>query len=361
MFKMQDLKKAVAIVADNCGIDSREAARVIGLFNTGRVDGVQVCEVSHDTIADILAGDVSGVPAACAVLGIEYKAPGEKSGITPADNMTNSGSIDKSPAGALAGSVAAPGSASDKIPASPKKRNTKENKKAATTKNFNTSQAREAGPAVESVHMVSGSGVNSDIVPAASAEVVTDNENGLPEGYADSVREWLETWAESENIDLNKLHAQQWRAGCMFLGQKIKQSHVLNDDKWIHTHGGRGYSGERLEGLLALWAYLCGKYKQVPLVFDFVSFSGVSRSYFYDYDGRGLSSTSVQILKKARAIEESGLGSSVAGGGAGAVGGMFLLKTRHGYSETVTIQHSSPAAAVGVSELPLLGVNDSKK
>ena len=87
---------------------------------------------------------------------------------------------------------------------------------------------------------------------------------------------------------------------------------------------------------------------------DFVSFSGVSKSYFYDYDGRGLSSSSVSILKKARQIEEGGLGSSVAGGGAGTVGGIFLLKTRHGYSETVTIQHTSSAAAVGVGDLPLL-------
>jgi len=369
VFKMQDLKKAVAIVADNCGIDSREAARVIGLFNTGRVDGVQVCEPSHDTITDILAGDVSGVPAACAVLGIEYKAPGKKSGITPADN---SGSIDKAgdgsgdivkettPAGCVgapAGSVVASDSASDKIPATPKKRNTNQNKKAATTKNFNTSQAREAGPVVESVN----TGVNSDEAQVVPAEVVTDNGNELPEGFADTVRGWFESWAQFENIDLTRLHSQQWRAACMMIGQRIKAGRVLYDEEKIKARGGIIYKPERLESLLSVWGYFCGLYRQVPLVQDFVSFSGVSSSYFYDYQGRGLSSASVAILKKARAIEEGGLGSSVAGGGAGAVGGMFLLKTRHGYSETVTIQHSASAPAVGVAELPQLGLNDSIK
>ena len=364
MFKMQDLKKAVAIVADNCGIDSREASKIIGLFNTGRAGGVEVCEPSHDTISAILAGDVSGVPAACAVLGIEYKDK------APADNMTgdNSGSIDKAgdgsgdivkettPAGCVgapAGSVVASDSASDKIPASPKKRNTSPNKKAATTKNFNTSQAREAGPVVESVN----TGVNSDeaqVVPAASAEVVNDNKDELPAGFGDRCCEWVEAFCNKHNLDITHLKAQQWRSACMYVGENIKQSHVLDNIDWIKSHGGRGYSGVKLEKLLRVWAYLCGLYNQVPLVSDFINFSGVHPNYFYDYEGRGLSSSSVEIVKKARAIEESGLGSSVAGGGAGAVGGMFLLKTRHGYSETVTIQHAASAPAVGVAELPKL-------
>ena len=138
------------------------------------------------------------------------------------------------------------------------------------------------------------------------------------------------------------------------MGQYVKGRGQLRDRDREKINGGIIYNPSRLESLLYVWAFLCGVFHMVPLVPDFVSFSGVHRNYFYDYDGRGLTSTSVQIVKKARKIEENGLAASVAGGGAGAVGGMFLLKTRHNYSETVTIQHASAAAALGLSDVPRL-------
>jgi hypothetical protein len=195
-----------------------------------------------------------------------------------------------------------------------------------------------------------------EVAPVVVGEILPRDYMGeiLPEGTAEKVEGWLGDFASRHNIDLSRLHSQQWRAACMYIGEHIKQSDIIRDKEREKHNGGRVYSGERLEALLYVWAYFCGVLRQVPLVPDFVSFSGVSRTFFYDYDGEGLTSTAVQILKKAKSIEENGLGSSVAGGGAGAVGGIFLLKARHGYSETVTIQHASTSSAISAAELPKL-------
>ena len=340
-FKMPELKRARDIIVEKCGLSSGDAARVIGLFNTGGASGVP----RYDIISNILAGDFSAVPGACAALDI-------KAGSAPAGSAARSAGSVKDPGEAVPTDIKTGDGAGDIKPgeATPG---------ASTGQKSTKNKAKNKNIPVKQKDKAPAGGVHAQRVQDMTrAELYGDNTEAeeLPPGFVDNIRLWLDMWAESENIDLSRLHAQQWRAACMFIGEKIKQSHVLNDDKWIHSHGGRGYSGKRLEALLDVWAYLCGKYKQVPLVSDFVYFSGTHKNYFYDYGGQGLSSTSVAILKKARDIEEAGLGASVAGGGPGAVGGMFLLKARHNYSETVTIQHTSATTALGVAELPLLEV-----
>lgn len=302
-FTMKQLKHARDIIADSYGLPSGDAARVIGYYNGAGP------ALRPDCIENILAGDLSGVPAALAALGLQK--------IPVKENLN--------------------GSAEKKPPFDPEKQ-----------------KAKKASA-------VSGSacdlpGVPASSVPAVDGDIVKENNNELPAGYGDRVEGWFNDFANKYGFDIYKLHAQQWRSACMYVGENIKASGVYRDRERERHEGGVIYSGEKLEKLLALWAYFCGIYKQVPLVSDFISFSGVSRGFFYDYDGRGLTAASVQLAKKARQIEETGLGASVAGGGPGAIGGMFLLKTRHGYSETVTIQHASPAAAVGVSDLPKLDI-----
>lgn len=344
-FSIQDLKQIRDNIADVYNIDSVQAARVVGFYNVGQ-------NQNHDILNNMLLGDLSSVPAALSALGIpsdmiqatptnenrEEKRASDlvekkeektakrspKNTRTTADNNNDL----QAPVSPLASSVRPSDTLADKIPADNIKDRINENN------------------AIQDIKQ------HDDIIPAADAEIIQDNLDELPEGFADTVRQWLEDWATFEKIDLTRLHAQQWRALCMYIGQKVKYSKVIVDTSI--KRAGRTYSGKKLEALLSLWAYFCGMYKQVPLVSDFVSFSGVSSSYFYDYEGRGLSSSSVSILKKARRIEETGLGSSVAGGGAGTVGGIFLLKARHGYSETVTIQHASVSPSVGLSELPKL-------
>lgn len=328
------------------GISSDNATRVVAFYNVG-------ANQDHDIIDKMLLGDLSSVPAALSALGIvssvqattkeekntadlaekkeekTHKKTAKSSPKTTRNTADITGDKQHSES-VRASSVRPSDTLADKIPT--------DNIKDHTSPNTAYTEIKQ----------------HDDIIPAADAEIMQDTLDELPEGFADTVRQWLEDWAAFEKIDLTRLHAQQWRALCMYIGQKVKYSKVIVDTSI--KRAGRTYSGKKLEALLSLWAYFCGMYKQVPLVSDFVSFSGVSSSYFYDYEGRGLSSSSVSILKKARRIEETGLGSSVAGGGAGTVGGIFLLKARHGYSETVTINHVSAAPSVGLSELPKLDI-----
>ena len=339
-YKMAELKRARDIVAEKMRIPSGDAAQVIGYYN----GGFGAPAPDTDKIGAILAGDVSAVPAACKALGITTGGATGSRETAPGDNKpgvnTGDGSRDaEKPAGGvkpvkdIKTREAAPAASEGK----------KASKKAV--KNKDTAPAG-------GVHAQAVQDSKMDIIPAAEAEVVQDDE--LPPGFGDRCAEWVEAFCAKHEIDSKHIKAQQWRSACMYVGENIKHTGVYRDRERERHEGGIIYSGKKLEKLLALWAYLCGTYNQVPLVSDFVNFSGVSRGFFYDYEGRGLSSTSVQLVQKARKIEEAGLGSSVAGGGAGAVGGMFLLKARHNYSETVTIQHTSSTTALGVAELPLL-------
>ena len=346
-FKMPELKRARDIIVEKCGLPSGDAARVIGLFNTGGASGVP----DYQTISNILAGDVSAVPGACAALDINtgsapagsVKDPGEAA---PTDTKTGDGSS------VTAGLVKdiKPGEAT---PGASTGQKTTKNK--AKNKNIPVKQ-KDTAP-VEGVHAVREP--KKDIIPSAPGEVVQDDE--LPPGFGDRCCEWVEAFCDKHGIDSNHIKSQQWRSACMYVGENIKHTGVYRDRERERHEGGVIYSGPKLEKLLALWAYLCGSYNQVPLVSDFINFSGVSRGFFYDYDGRGLSSTSVQLVQKARKIEEAGLGSAVVSGGGAAVGSMFLLKARHNYSETVTIQHTSSTTALGVSDLPLLQDLSNKK
>ena len=295
------------------GISSDNATRVVAFYNVG-------ANQDHNIIDKMLLGDLSSVPAALSALGIvspvqatttnenrEEKTASDlaekkeektakrsaKSSKNDTRNTADNTTDLQAPVSPLASYLGASDTLTDKITDKPTKSRINENN------------------AIQDIKQ------HDDIIPAADAEILQDNLDELPEGFADTVRQWLEDWAAFEKIDLSRLHAQQWRALCMYIGQKVKHSKVIVDTSI--KRAGRTYSGKKLEALLSLWAYFCGMYKQVPLVSDFVSFSGVSSSYFYDYEGRGLSSSSVSILKKARRIEETGLGSSVAGGGAGTV------------------------------------------
>lgn len=331
-FKMPELKKARDIIVEKCGLPSGDAARVIGLFNTGGASGVP----EYDKISAILSGDVSAVPGACKVLGIitgGVTGPGE---VTPGPSDTQANDY-----------IAAGDGSRDSKPgeARPAKKTTK--KKIIPAKQKDKAPGR-------GVHAQAVQDSKKDIIPAASGEVVQGDE--LPPGFGDRCCEWVEAFCNKHGIDSNHIKSQQWRSACMYVGENIKQSDVIRDRERERHNGGRVYSGAKLEKLLALWAYLCGSYNQVPLVSDFINFSGVSRGFFYDYNGEGLSSTAIQLVQKARKIEEAGLGSAVVSGGGAAVGSMFLLKARHNYSETVTIQHTSATTALGVAELPLLEV-----
>ena len=161
----------------------------------------------------------------------------------------------------------------------------------------------------------------------------------LPETLAEDIKSLLKAWATDNDFeDLSKLANIQWRSACLFVGQWIKQYKLLEDIERERSEGGRYYDGEKVAALVPIWEYITGLYKHIPLHVDFIAFSGVSRQWFYDYDGQGLTSTSVQIIKKVMEIENAAISVGVTDSRENPTGRIFYAKARLGWRENDTIQ-----------------------
>ena len=182
----------------------------------------------------------------------------------------------------------------------------------------------------------------------------------LPETLADDIKSILKAWAiDNDFDDLSKLANIQWRSACLFVGQWIKQNKILEDIERARRDGGRYYDGEKVAALVPIWEYITGLYKHIPLHVDFIAFSGVSRQWFYDYDGQGLTSTSVQIIKKVMEIENAAISVGVTDSRENPTGRIFYAKARLGWRENDSIQqiddkHGSNNNALPVFDLPKL-------
>lgn len=193
--------------------------------------------------------------------------------------------------------------------------------------------------------------------PYMDQDIETDNTpDMLPAGLYDDIHDYIAIYSKSLNIDdTMKIHPLQWQAVCIYIGQQIKTRGVLRDRDRERTEGGRIYNGEKLVALLALYGVICAEYKQVAFDFNFYRFAGVSREFFYDYKGRGLTSSRVDIAKKAADLQKASLVGAVTGGGSATVGNIFLSKALAGLQETVTVQHVSAAAVPVSNALPVFG------
>lgn len=182
----------------------------------------------------------------------------------------------------------------------------------------------------------------------------------LPETLADDIKSLLKAWAiDNDFDDLSKLANIQWRSACLFVGQWIKQNKILEDIERGRREGGRYYDGEKVAALVPIWEYITGLYKHIPLHVDFIAFSGVSRQWFYDYDGQGLTSTSVQIIKKVMEIENAAISVGVTDSRENPTGRIFYAKARLGWRENDSIQqiddnNGSNKNALPVFDLPKL-------
>ena len=182
----------------------------------------------------------------------------------------------------------------------------------------------------------------------------------LPETLADDIKSLLKAWAlDNDFEDLSKLANIQWRSACLFVGQWIKQNKILEDIERGRKEGGRYYDGEKVAALVPIWEYITGLYKHIPLHVDFIAFSGVSRQWFYDYQGRGLTSSSVQIIKKVMEIEQAAISTAVNDPRENPTGRIFYAKARLGWREADQVQpiqdeNRSTAGALPVFDMPKL-------
>ena len=177
----------------------------------------------------------------------------------------------------------------------------------------------------------------------------------LPPGLYDDITANIDYYCQQYDIqDPRKMHPHQWKSLCIYIGQHIKSRGFIRDTEREKHHGGVLYDGAKIAALLDLYDYICGQYNQVPFVYNFPRFAGISPQYLADYENR-LTSSRVNLRQKALDIQKAGLVDAVTGGGSATVGNIFLSKALAGLQETVTVQHVSAAAAPVSNTLPVFG------
>lgn len=178
----------------------------------------------------------------------------------------------------------------------------------------------------------------------------------LPAGLADDIKQFLELWAADNNIEsLDKCSSLQWRAACIYCGWWIKEKGVLYDREAMarSVGGSRVYDGQKVAALLDIFQALSAVYKHIPLHTDFISFSGISRDWFFDYNGAGVTSSSLQIVKKAMEIENAAISAGVTDSRENPTGRIFYAKARLGWRENDSITQLSDNTARNNNALPV--------
>jgi hypothetical protein len=183
----------------------------------------------------------------------------------------------------------------------------------------------------------------------------------LPAGLADDIKQFLELWAADNNIEsLEKCSSLQWRAACIYCGWWIKEKGVLYDYDAMRAQGGTIYDGEKVAALLDIFQALSAIYRHIPLHTDFISFSGISRQWFFDYDGQGLTSSSVQIIKKAMEIENAAISSGVTDSRENPTGRIFYAKARLGWREADQVQPIQGNDRTTAAAIPIFDINTGR-
>lgn len=175
----------------------------------------------------------------------------------------------------------------------------------------------------------------------------------LPDDLPDLIQNYIDIFSERFKIeDISKASAERWRGFCMMFGYEVKKSRLLEDIEREKKEGGKIFDAERVRGLLELWATLCASYDKVPLAGDFISFSGISSSWFYDNNGScALTSSSVGIYKRLMELQEVGISGRLIDGRRNPTGSIFFLKNWHGWKdqrEVVHIDENKGATAQGL-------------
>lgn len=347
---MMDIKKTRDGIAAVFSVDTLTASRLIGFYN-GSGDVA--------TVAALVAGDYSSIPAAAAALGVSLqgvKAPDAVGGSAPsedgsikdtrkADTTTAAHTDDITAHNGDILTDTARNCKADKIPADSKSK-PKKAKKAVYNDSIPASRPESATITADTI---------KDDLPRVEGDIIPANISSdiLPASLPDNIESWLSDFSSRYNIELIKASGQQWRSACIYIGQHIQQSKILEDIQREKQQGGKIYNPDAVAALLPIWEYITGLYKHIPLVCDFIAFSGVSRNWFHDYDGRGLTSASVHIVKKAREIEESGLSAGLVDGRENPTGRIYYSKARLGWQEQTTVVHVSAAAAPVAPSLPV--------
>ena len=366
MFTFQELRKLKNDIAAAAGISTAAAARVIGYYNGGGPS------LRPDIVAAMIAGDFSHVGPALSALGIPAADDLQK-GSAGTDNGSRESKTGSASAGPddlqadniKAGSDMVPDGVGDDLHAAPdgfqnapqKTKRTQADKRTTKQKKTNTSPQAVKGPdVVKGVHDDLEHVKSGPVLECVQGDILTDGD-GLPASIRYDIENTMQDFAQHYNIDLEKCSGLQWRAVCLNIGDMLQASGVLIDRQKQRMQGGKPYKPERVAALVGIWERFTTLYKHMPIRSDFIAFSGVSRDWFYDSHGKGLTSTQADIIKRVREIEESAMAAALVDPRENPTGRIFYSKCKLDYREN-NMTDSGPAfMVVSLSQLKHIGIN----
>lgn len=230
-------------------------------------------------------------------MGLFDDLKGSKGGSVASDNQGaraargGSGSVDlvKGSAGPLDSNIKADGS--DFIKDNRKKKSDTESSRAGVS-----ADVRRYLKGSSAGEVVTGGGLSADLLPVS----VDDIPRLLPV--------WVGEWCANNDIqDVRKMSPLVFRALCAYIGNYIKESRILKDDR-LRVGAGMGrstcnaYDPARVAGLFSCFTSFCDACDKVPFSSSFAAFCGVSLSYVREY-GDKLTSVGLDIRKKTHDAE----------------------------------------------------------
>ena len=337
----KELKEISQGLADRVGIEYKEAARVVASFSAvGEWDSVDAIRDGDTEIikegfkrAGVLLPDMDGSRVKSS-----NGATGSGSGV----NTSNSSVM------------------TSNKPEKPKSNKTITKPKKALKKPIKADQYRTQKDIIKP---------STDQITPQAVEIIEKYNNldyvrgELPAGLADDIKQFLKLWAEDNNIeDLSKCASLQWRAACIYVGWWIKDKGILLDREAMtrSVGGSRVYDGEKVAALLDIFQALSTIYRHIPLHTDFIAFSGISREWFFDYNGAGVTSSNTQIIKKAIEIENGAISSGVTDSRENPTGRIFYAKARLGWREADQVQPIQGNDRTTAAAIPIFDINTGR-
>ena len=319
MIAMRDILKCRDMIAEKYNISKQDSARVVALFNVGKVDGVQISEPSQDKIMQILENDFSSVPAAAAAVGVKILGGSGKKNSSHCEKKTEKRKTSRAGSGV----------------------NTRTKKPSAGQQDDRETD----GATVETV--------TGDIIAETAAGVLPDNVPAL-------IMDVIQSYCDQNNIsDLSKERQPRWRAACFMVGQSVfKNSKILHDIQREKINGGIVYDVGRVSALVDVWGVLCANFCKAPMIDDFAHFAAVSDTWLYGANSPdGLTPTRAALLQKIKRIQESGLSALIVDGRQNPTGALAALNHWHGWTTTKEIIHTTGAVTAAAPALPVFDVS----
>lgn len=167
--------------------------------------------------------------------------------------------------------------------------------------------------------------------------------------YKKDIPNYVDEWMLQQGID--KLSQGQFNA-CLI---DINNRYIQPVFDTVTSRGCKGYSVDDirvLKSLTDIFIYTCFKYNKRCDLYGFSLFSGLDYETLKEWlYGENLTSEKTEIIKKIISADEEGLTGGLSDGTGNPIGKIFLLKNKHGYTDTRVLQQRTEQPTLNLDDI----------